>query len=315
MMTSLIESVISPVIISASRATDIPAFYSNWFIDQLKRGSCLWRNPYSKKMTKVSFEETRVIVFWTKNPKPLIPYLSVIEDMGINYYFQYTLNDYEGTGLEPSVDSLQNRIATFVELSEKLGKGRVIWRYDPLIKSNVTPRSYLIDSINKVGNQLYQHTEKLVFSFADIEKYGKVKIALNSIGINAKEFTSREQEILVQDIVKTNQPWGLELATCGEGGTFDNVSKNKCVDGELMARLFPDDHKLIKYLGFGKQVLKLPISIPGQPTISEVTPPKDSGQRELCGCIKSKDIGQYSTCKHGCVYCYAGGNGNTVDMI
>ena len=96
----------APVIISASRATDLPGFYGDWFIDRLRKGYLVKRNPRNPKITEyVSFSNTRLIVFWTKNPKPIFKYLEVIDQMGIGYYFQYTLNDYEKEGLEPNLPS------------------------------------------------------------------------------------------------------------------------------------------------------------------------------------------------------------------
>ena len=124
---------IAPVIISASRSTDIPGCYSKWFIDRLNQGDVVWVNPFNRRSQHVSFEKTRVIVFWTKNPDPIVRYLNEIDQKDIHYYFQYTLNDYENEGFEPNVPLIEKRIDTFYRLSEKLGKERVIWRFDPLI--------------------------------------------------------------------------------------------------------------------------------------------------------------------------------------
>jgi len=123
----------APVIISASRSTDIPAFYSDWFVERLSKGYVKWKNPFNGAYLYVSFVNTRLIVFWSKNPKPLIKHLSYINSIIPNYYFQYTLNDYENDRLEIKVPPLTKRIETFVELSELIGSDKVIWRYDPLI--------------------------------------------------------------------------------------------------------------------------------------------------------------------------------------
>ena len=123
-----------PIILSASRETDIPAFYSDWLVFRLREGWCEWKNTYSGTIHKVSFAKTRMIVFWSKNPRPLLRRLDEVEALGYKqYYFQFTLNDYEREGLEPNVAPLDERIDTFRELADRIGKERVIWRFDPLM--------------------------------------------------------------------------------------------------------------------------------------------------------------------------------------
>ena len=119
---------VAPVIISASRSTDIPAFFARWFMNRLAKGYCVWYNPFNQQPMYISFEKTKVVVFWTKNPKPIIEYLPELDRKGIHYYFQYTLNDYEAEGFEPNVPSIDERIETFKGLSTLIGKEKVIWR-------------------------------------------------------------------------------------------------------------------------------------------------------------------------------------------
>ena len=97
----------APVIISASRSTDIPAYFAKWFINRLEKGYCVWYNPFNQKPSYVSFAKTKVVVFWTKNPAPMIPYLPELDKRGIHYYFQVTLNDYEKENFEPNVPKLE----------------------------------------------------------------------------------------------------------------------------------------------------------------------------------------------------------------
>ena len=99
----------APIIISASRSTDIPAFYAEWFVNRLKVGYCVWYNPFNQQPIYVSFKNCKVVVFWTKNPKPLIPLLKILDEKGIHYYFQFTLNDYEKEGFEPNMPTLEKR--------------------------------------------------------------------------------------------------------------------------------------------------------------------------------------------------------------
>ena len=127
---------IAPVIVSASRSTDIPAFFSKWLFNRLDKGYVKWINPFNRSTPQfVSFENLRVFVFWTKNPKPIIPFLKTLDERGINYYFQYTINDYDIEGFEPNVPSLSERILIIKELAEVIGKEKIIWRFDPLIRN------------------------------------------------------------------------------------------------------------------------------------------------------------------------------------
>ena len=135
----------APVIISASRSTDIPAFYAKWFFNRLAKGYCTWYNPFNiNQKMYISFERCKVIVFWTKNPAPIIPYLPELDKRGIHYYFQVTLNDYVKEGFEPNVPSVEERVETFKALSNLIGKEKVIWRFDPLIITpSIGPRELL----------------------------------------------------------------------------------------------------------------------------------------------------------------------------
>lgn len=112
----------TPVIISASRSTDIPAFYAKWFFNRLAKGYCAWYNPFNQQKMYISFSKCKVIVFWTKNPKPIMPYLHILDEMDIHYYFQVTLNDYTKEYFEPNVPSVYARIETFKNLSDTIGK-------------------------------------------------------------------------------------------------------------------------------------------------------------------------------------------------
>ena len=309
---------VAPVIISASRSTDIPAFFARWFINRLAKGYCVWYNPFNQQPMYISFENTKAVVFWTKNPEPLIKYLPELDARGIHYYFQYTLNDYEAEGFEPNVASLNQRIETFKKLSDLIGKEKVIWRFDPLILSDqLTPRK-LLQKIFHIGNQLKGYTDKLVFSFVDVKAYRKVQNNMvketslyDKDNVTSAEPDGALREELVLGLSKLrdhwkSEGWEIELATCGEDVDLEkyNISHNRCIDGELMERIFPDDQELICYLRTGK--LPEPDLFGGNHEIPPKTKNlKDKGQRKACGCMISKDIGMYNTCRHFCVYCYA----------
>lgn len=306
------EKAIAPIIISASRSTDIPAFYGEWFMNRLKAGYIKWNNPFNiNKPQYVSLRDARVIVFWTKNAAPFEKYLDEIDAFGINYYFSFTLNDYEQENFEPNIPLLRDRIKTFQRLSNRLGKDRVIWRFDPLIVTDKLGISQLLERIKVIGDELAPYTKKLVFSFADIEVYKKVKHNMTAHDSSWKSFTKNDMYDFAEGLVKLNEKWQLELATCCEEVDFHEfgIKHNSCIDGDLMLQLFPDDDKLVEFLiPESKKVLESIDLFAAQTNSEEITinkSRKDPGQRKICGCIVSKDIGQYNTCPHHCVYCYA----------
>ena len=309
---------VAPVIISASRSTDIPAFYAKWFFNRLAKGYCTWINPFNQQKQYISFSKCKVIVFWTKNPEPIIPFLHILDEMGIHYYFQVTLNDYVKEELEPNLPSVEKRIDTFKNLSNLIGPDRIIWRFDPiLLSSAISPRS-ILSKIWKIGNELKGYTNKLVFSFVDIKAYRKVQNNLvketslfTKENVEEGEGSDTQRNEIIEGLCKLrkiwkDEGWDLTMATCAESLDLEKygIEHNRCIDGELMERVFGDDKELVYYLRTGK--LPEPDlfgEIPEIPETSKIL--KDKGQRKLCGCMISKDIGMYNTCRHFCVYCYA----------
>ncbi|SEF45901.1 DUF1848 domain-containing protein [Parabacteroides chinchillae] len=296
---------LAPVIVSASRATDIPAFYTDWFFSRLQKGYSAWMNPFNGVRSYVSYRDVRVIVFWSKNPAPLLPYLEELRRRGIHCYIQFTLNNYEGSGLEPHLPSLEERIATFRSLTDVLGKGKVIWRFDPLVLSDRMDVDDLLERVRVVGNQLHGYTDKLVFSYADISVYRKVAANLDREGFLYREFTEADMLCFAKGVHLLNEKWNYDVATCAEEISLEedyDIYQNKCVDDDLMIRYFSEDKVLMEHLGVE--------CIPGdlfhpEDIIRKTRDNKDKGQRLHCGCITSKDIGEYNTCPHLCAYCYA----------
>lgn len=294
----------APLIISASRATDIPAFYGDWFINRLNAGYAKWVNPFNGVPLYVTFQKARLIVFWSKNPKPFLKHLENVQEKIRNYYFQFTLNDYDAEKLEPNLAAVEQRIETFIELSERIGKNKVIWRFDPLILTDSIGVDELLQKTESIGNQLKQHTDKLVISFADIKRYKKVQKNLRRNSIKWKEFNESLMRDYAKGLQQLNQSWNLQLGTCAEQIPLEEygIIHNKCIDDELIARLFQQDKTLMNFLGIR---INPPDMFNNEAEIIKTRNNKDKGQRELCGCIISKDIGAYDTCPHGCVYCYA----------
>lgn len=294
----------APVIVSASRSTDIPTFYADWFIERWKKGYVKWKNPFNGVYSYVSFKNTRMVVFWTKNPRPIMKHLNFLENNVKNFYFQYSLNDYDREGYEGKVPSVETRIKSFIELSEKIGKKRVIWRFDPMVLTNKIDVKELLFRVKNIGDQLKDHTEKLVFSFADIAIYRKVENNLKKEGINYVEFTNETMHEFAKGLQELNKDWNLEIRTCAEKIPLEQygIVHNKCIDDDLMIDLYSHDRHLMDFLGVK---FEQPTLFENSKDIKKTKSLKDKGQRELCGCIMSKDIGEYNTCPHECVYCYA----------
>ena len=309
----------APIIISASRSTDIPAFYADWFFDRLEKGYSAWTNPFNGVKYYVSYDKTRFIVFWSKNPYPLLDYLHILEERNIKCYIQYTLNDYESEKLE-KVPSLEKRIETFKLLVERLGNGSVVWRFDPMILTDDISIDDLLAKVQNIGDKLKGYTEKLVFSYADIALYKKVKANLERSGIAYHEWTEEQMEIFAQKLSAMNRErgWNYTLSTCGEKIDISKygIEHNRCIDGDLITRIAWKDQELMNFMKVKIEDVPAP-SLFGDAEIPQdaILLPnnkffisahkKDNGQREFCGCMSAKDVGEYNTCPHLCEYCYA----------
>lgn len=320
-----IVSMQAPLIISASRSTDIPAFYADWFFYRLKKGYSVWTNPFNGAKSYVSYDKTRFIIFWSKNPRPLLPYLHILRERNINCYIQYTLNDYEDERLE-KVPLLANRIETFKLLVEQLGKGCVVWRFDPMILTDNISIDDLLRKVQNIGDQLKDYTEKLVFSYADITIYKKVKRNLEASGIPFHEWNIVQMEEFADKLSAMNRDrkWNFQIATCGEKIDIRKygIIHNRCIDGDLIVRLAWNDKELMEFMKVKIEEIPAP-TLFGQPELPDgvillphnryfiSTHKKDLGQRQFCECMASKDIGEYNTCPHLCEYCYA----NTTKQI
>ena len=272
------------MIISASRRTDIPAFYSEWFMNRLDQGYCLVPNPFNpRQVSPISLvpESVDAIVFWSKNPAPLLRYLPKVEKMGYRFYFLFTVNDYPKS-LEPGLPPLAERIRTFMELSERLGPRRVIWRYDPIILSNITDASYHRKAFESLCGQLAGHTQRVITSI--ITLYRKTRRNLAPLENRGYTFdkdprSNPETEALLSHMATCAAGHGMDVFACAEKRdyTYLGIKPSTCIDAALMRELW---------------------GIP-------VSPKKDPGQREHCGCGVSRDIGMTDTCPHGCPYCYS----------
>ncbi len=264
------------MIISASRRTDIPNYYSEWFFNRIKEGYVLVRNPMNiSQVSKISLSPDVVdgIVFWTKNPLPILDRLEELREY--TYYFQFTLTPY-GKDVEPNVPSKNDLIIpSFRKLSERIGKERVVWRYDPILFNDKYTMDYHVKYFKTLAAKLHAYTEKCIVSFLDFYQ----KTIRNTRHLKLIEPPLAQKIELMQKFSEIAREFGLSLDTCAEDLDLDQfgIKRASCVDKERFERL----------LG-----VKLIVG-------------KDRNQRPECGCVASIDIGAYNMCKNGCCYCYA----------
>lgn len=297
----------APVVISASRATDIPAFHFPWFMNRLEAGYAMRRNPFNNRPSFTSFENAGAVVFWTKNPAPAISRLHELDAAGLDYYFLFTLNDYDREGLEPGLPPLEHRVRTFLELSEKIGAGRVVWRFDPICLGPGLDTAKMLSRMNSLACLLRGHTKRIVFSFVQIDAYRKVQASLERTGTQIREPDRTEQAELCRGIGDMCAANDMVPYACAHEHDLRQwgIRPGKCIDDELLATICsPGNTRL-------KNFLNLQPALPGMPP--QFTPlPKDTSQRKQCRCIPSRDIGSYNTCAHMCAYCYANTSESTV---
>lgn len=278
-------SAIAPLIISASRATDIPAFFSSWFMDRLRAGYCKWHNPFNpSQLQYVSFEKCRVIVLWSKNPGPMIPYLAELSGRNYKYCFHFTINDYEEEGLEPGLPELEQRVATFIKLSELVGKEHIIWRFDPVLVGDQLPISRIVEKWHNLALRLSPYTSRLIFSFLDMYKKTITSLKRMKRGYTTPE--DKDKIYFANSLQKLNNSLNspLKLASCAESINLSGygIANAHCIDPDIIKSLCGSDEQ-----------------------ISALLHKKDNGQRKNCGCIPAKDIGSYNSCGYNCAYCYA----------
>lgn len=276
----------APVIVSASRRTDIPAHYGDWFMERLRRGHLAVKYPKSRH---IAFNNTRLITFWTKNPEPMIRHLDELDKMGIGYYFQFTLNDYDSEGFEPNLPPLAERIETFKTISARIGKERVVWRFDPLVLTDAITPEILLSKASRLMEHLSGGTEKMVISFLQASGHKKVERNLTKAGIKYRDFSADDIAYLAKRLSQAGAEHHIQVATCSEAHDLSEygIIRNKCIDDALIRRCFTNDMALMAFVGDGTTILK------------------DPGQRPNCDCWPSVDIGTLNTCSHLCHYCYA----------
>ncbi len=263
------------MIISCSRRTDIPAFYSDWFINRIREGFVLVRNPMNaRQVRRISLLPVDVdcIVFWTKNPAPLLDKLYFLNDY--HYYFQFTVTPY-GKDIEQNIRPKREIVDTFLKLSQEIGREKIIWRYDPIMLSKSMNIEYHLEQFNDLTRRLSGYTEKCIISFLD--PYRHIQRRISDLSIRPPD--DLEARELAEGMAQIAARHNIKVETCAEKIDLADlgIKHGKCIDDRLIRQLTGRDLKIAK----------------------------DKYQRELCGCVGSVDIGEYNTCRHLCSYCYA----------
>lgn len=271
------------MIISASRRTDIPAFYSEWFFNRIKEGFVDVRNPMNiHHVSRVALSPDVVdcIVFWTKDATPMINRLSEISNY--KYYFQYTINSYD-CSIECGVPRKEYIINNFIHLSKIIGSHNVIWRYDPIFKADGISIEYHILYFEEIAKRLCGYTDRCMISFVDL--YKKIQKNVQSIGL--QEISEDEIYKIAGAFEMISKKYGIKIQSCSELVELSQygITHGSCIDRNIIENLIG---------------AKLDVA-------------KDSNQRKECGCVQSIDIGEYNTCQHACKYCYANFNQQRVD--
>jgi len=273
------------MIISASRRTDIPAFYFEWFINRLKEGYVFIRNPFNRHLIskiKLSSDVVDFIVFWTKDPLNMMDKLDHFDRFNIPYYILFTITPY-GKDIEPNLSEKTRIIETFIKLSERIGKTRVLWRYDPIFLTRRIDMEYHAQKFNYLASRLKGHTDKCIISFLTL--YAKCKRNLKSV--NLVDLNKQRKRKIAEAIYEISKDYNLDIKTCATEIDLQDIGirRGKCIDDNLISKII------------GKKILAK----------------KDKYQRHLCRCVSSIDIGSYDTCRHNCLYCYANSNPGIVE--
>jgi hypothetical protein len=265
------------MIISASRRTDIPTFYSDWFFNRIKEGFVLVRNPMNARQisrVKLTPDVVDGIVLWTKNPTPMIGRLPELE--GFMYYFQFTITPY-GKDIESNVPQKNTDvISAFKKISSIVGADRIIWRYDPILLNTKYTMDYHIRAFKKIAEELRGYTKRVTISFIDTD-YRNLKSNIGELQLT--DFPVELRREIASSLVAIAHEYGLSMDTCAEKIDLREygIENARCIDDRLLSRLLS----------------------------SHLDVEKDKSQRLECGCISSIDIGMYNTCMNGCLYCYA----------
>jgi len=268
------------MIISASYKTDIPTFYGEWFSNRLRAGYCKVVNPYNKVVSRVSLrpEDVDGIVFWTKNIGPFIKRLAEVRDRQIPFIVQHTITGYPRQ-LEQAVVDAPKAVQHVREIAEQYGPRVCIWRYDTILLTTLTPREFHMDKFAHLARELEGATDEVVISFAHVylKTLRNVNHAAHEFGFDWSDPDADWKRRLAAELAAIASAHRIRLTVCSQPEYLaPGCEEAHCVDAKRLA------------------------DVAGRPIRA-----KEKGNRKECRCSEAKDIGEYDTCPHGCVYCYS----------
>jgi hypothetical protein len=270
------------LIISASRRTDIPAFYTRWFMNRIRAGYCTVPNPFNRRqVSAVSLtpENVDAFVFWTRNPQPLIPYLTELDRDGHRYLFNVTVMANPRV-LDAGCPDVDTSIHNMHRLSERISPEKIIWRYDPIVCCSLTPADFHRKTFARIAKELQGCTTRCIISTLRVYRKSRKRLQkLADMGVELREWSHFEMTELMRQFADSATRCGMEIFSCAQENDLTpcGIKPGKCIDDGLIAKLFG-----------------IPLQLKKDPT-----------QREKCGCVASKDIGMYDSCLYNCCYCYA----------
>ena len=272
----------APSIVSVSRRTDIPAFYLPWFLERVRAGWCAYRHPFSGRWFRVSLQPEDVIgfVFWTKNLGPLLRHLPELREQGFRFYCHLTL-----TGLPRPIEGRipfpERTVEHARRFAEACGPSALIWRFDPICLTDLTPRSWVLETFDRLAGALGGATARCYTSF--VQPYSRTVRNLAAEGLELLLTTPEERIGLAQQLARRAAEAGMRLhACCNDELVGELIAKGRCVDPEVLRE----------------------VGVPAE-RLAGVRP---APSRKQCGCYRSHDIGAFETCPARCLYCYAVAN-------
>jgi hypothetical protein len=268
------------MIISASYKTDIPAFYGQWFINRLNAGYCSMVNPYNRKVIRVSLtrQDADGFVFWTKNISPFLKHLPQVKNLGYPFVVQHTINGYPRE-LEFSVVDADRSVENLHRVARDYGQDVPVWRYDTIVFTSLTPFDFHVDNFEQLARKLRGATTEVVISFAHFYRktLRNMTRAAGEFDFSWDDSPAEKKRELAAALVRIANDNGMVLSVCSQRDYLvDGAADARCVDARRLEK------------------------IAGNSFSSPIR-----GNRKQCGCFQSRDIGEYDTCPHGCVYCYA----------
>lgn len=262
------------MILNTGGRTDTVQYYTEWLLNRFAEGYVLARNPlFPNKVTRYELTPDKVdcVVFCSKNYRPILPRLHEITGR-FHTYFHYTITAY-GKDVEPGVPPIGESMETLIALSKQVGKGRVAWRYDPVLLTERYTVGRHLETFEQMASVLAPHIDRCIFSFVEMMK----KLETNMPELIP--LTGRDKDELARGLGAIAAKYGIEIQTCGTNGDYTRygIRPSGCTTLDILGRANDIRFRELKH----------------------------KGMRQGCHCIESRDIGAYDTCLNGCRYCYA----------